>query len=238
MEAGHNNLKKANHTERVRRKATGLSPRNSGIGSQGCQAKIASLELNFARHKKFSQGDVVMLKTLPISQKKHTIRKCFSLSILILTFSMVTFFIVLLGIPDAHAAEITLAWDQNSEPDIAGYRIYYGQESHSYTNVVDVGNYTSCVIADLEDGETYYFVATAYNTDGFESGYSNEISNGEPETPDDGDGGAAGSGSSGGGGSCFIDTAACGFPVAQLKESTRCGLSKIKCILQHIIFHD
>jgi hypothetical protein len=180
-----------------------------------------------------------MLKTLPLSQKKHTIRKCPSLSISVFTLIAVILTIVLFGIPDVHAAEITLAWDQNSEPDIAGYRIYYGQESHSYTNVVDVGNYTSCIIADLEDDKTYYFVATAYNTDGYESGYSNEISNAEPgTTPDDGDGGAAGGGSGGSGGSCFIDTAACGFPVAQLKESTLCGLSKIKRIIQHIVFHD
>jgi hypothetical protein len=177
-----------------------------------------------------------MLKTLPISQKNHTIRKCDSLSILVFTLSAVIFTILLFGIPDVRAAEITLAWDQNSESDIAGYRIYYGQESGIYTNVVDIGNYTSCVIADLEDGETYYFVATAYNTSGYESGYSNEISNAASgTTPDDGDGGAAGSGSGGGGGSCFIDTAAFGFPVAKLKEITRCDLSKIKHIVHRII---
>jgi uncharacterized membrane protein YgcG len=160
--------------------------------------------------------------------------------ILMLTFFLVFFIIPTFSVQNIHAAEITLAWDQNSEPDIAGYKIYYGQESHSYTNTLDVGKHTSCVIADLEDGETYYFAATAYNNDGFESGYSNEISNAEPgTTPDDGDGGAAGGGSSGGGGgSCFIDTAACGFPVAQLAERTLCGLSKIKRIIQNIAFHD
>ncbi|MBT8489688.1 MAG: fibronectin type III domain-containing protein [Deltaproteobacteria bacterium] len=163
--------------------------------------------------------------------------------VLALTFLSVFFIIPAISIQNIHAAEITLAWDQNSEPDIAGYRVYYGQESHSYTNVVDVGNYTSCVIADLEDGGTYFFAATAYNTDGFESGYSNEISNGEPgatpdQAPDDGDGGAAGGGSGGGGSSCFIDTTACGFPVAQLKESTLCGFLNVKRIIQHIIFHN
>jgi hypothetical protein len=180
-----------------------------------------------------------MLKTLPVLQKKHEIRKGPSLSILIFTLIAVILTIVLFGVPDVHAADITLAWDQNSEPDIAGYRVYYGQESRSYTNAVDVGNYTSCVIADLEDGETYYFAATAYNNDGYESGYSNEISNAAPgTTSDSGDGGAAGSDSGGSGGSCFIDTAACGFPVAQLKESTLCIISKIKRIIQHIIFYD
>jgi hypothetical protein len=92
------------------------------------------------------------------------------------TFFFVLFVISTFSVQNIHAAEITLAWDQNSEPDISGYRIYYGQKSRSYTHVVDVGNYTSCVIADLEDGKTYFFAATAYNTDAYESGYSNEVS--------------------------------------------------------------
>ncbi len=26
----------------------------------------------------------------------------------------------------AHGAQVTLAWDANSEPDVAGYNLYYG----------------------------------------------------------------------------------------------------------------
>jgi hypothetical protein len=117
-----------------------------------------------------------MLKTTPRSQKKHKIRKCSFLSILILTLSMVIFTIAVFGIPPVHAAEISLAWDQNSEPDIAGYKIHYGLESGSYTTVTDVGKFTSCSLSDLEEGKTYYFAATAYNEAGYESGYSNEVS--------------------------------------------------------------
>jgi hypothetical protein len=117
-----------------------------------------------------------MLKTTPLSQKKHKIRKCSFLSILILTLSMVIFTIAVFGIPPVHAAEISLAWDQNSEPDIAGYKIHYGLESGSYTTVTDVGKFTSCSLSDLEEGKTYYFAATAYNEAGYESGYSNEVS--------------------------------------------------------------
>ncbi|MBN2517181.1 MAG: hypothetical protein JXC33_14250, partial [Deltaproteobacteria bacterium] len=50
--------------------------------------------------------------------------------VLMLTLLLVFFIIPTFSIQNIHAAEITLAWDQNSEPDIAGYRIYYGQESH------------------------------------------------------------------------------------------------------------
>lgn len=58
--------------------------------------------------------------------------------------------------------------------DLTGYRIYYGTSSGQYSNSVDVGTFTSSVISGLTVGETYYFVVTAYDTAGNESGYSNE----------------------------------------------------------------
>jgi hypothetical protein len=70
---------------------------------------------------------------------------------------------------------ITLEWDASSGPDIAGYKIYYGTSSRNYDTVIDIGNYTSVSIADLEDNETYYFAVTAYNADGDESVYSSEV---------------------------------------------------------------
>jgi hypothetical protein len=74
-----------------------------------------------------------------------------------------------------YSAQITLAWDANSEPDIAGYKIYYGTTSRIYDLSVEVGSYTSVTIADLIEGETYYFAATAYDADGNESDFSNEV---------------------------------------------------------------
>jgi hypothetical protein len=68
-----------------------------------------------------------------------------------------------------------LAWAKNSEPDIAGYKMHYGTTSGSYDYSVDVGNYTSCTISGLQEGETYYFAATAYDTDNFESNLSEEF---------------------------------------------------------------
>jgi hypothetical protein len=72
-------------------------------------------------------------------------------------------------------AEVTLAWDPNSEADLSGYRIHYGTSSGSYTSVRDVGNELTCTVTGLTAGETYYFAATAYNTSGLESDYSNEV---------------------------------------------------------------
>ncbi|MBN1836333.1 MAG: fibronectin type III domain-containing protein [Spirochaetales bacterium] len=71
--------------------------------------------------------------------------------------------------------QATLEWDPNCESDLAGYRLYYGESSGSYTASVDVGNCTSCTLTDLVAGRIYYIAATAYNESGLESGYSNEV---------------------------------------------------------------
>src|SRR2546428_9741483 len=74
------------------------------------------------------------------------------------------------------AAQVTLAWDANTEPDLAGYKLYYGNSSGSYQFSVDVGNVTSYTLSGLLEGQTYYFAATAYNLSLAESGFSNEVS--------------------------------------------------------------
>ena len=89
------------------------------------------------------------------------------------------FFLLLCAffIPAAgHAAEVSLAWDPNLEPDLAGYRVYYGLGSRNYDYVMEVGSSTSCVVTGLEQGRTYYFAATAVNAANVESDFSNEVS--------------------------------------------------------------
>ena len=114
----------------------------------------------------------------------HPMRVCNSLSksgfygirtcniILVLSFILV--FTCFVGV--AYSAQITLAWDGSMEPDLGGYKVYYGTASRDYDYSLNVGNWTSCTIASLQQGETYYFAVTAYNTEGSESGYSNEVS--------------------------------------------------------------
>ena len=81
---------------------------------------------------------------------------------------------VILSFPGSvHAAIVTLAWDGSS--GATGYKIYAGTESNSYSWVLDVGNVTNYTSADLTDGYTYYFAATAYNAS-YESDYSSEVS--------------------------------------------------------------
>lgn len=74
-----------------------------------------------------------------------------------------------------YGAELSLAWDANSEPDLAGYKIYYGIASGDYSHSIDVGNITEYTVVDLDDGGTYYLAATAYDRDGNESDYSEEL---------------------------------------------------------------
>ena len=73
---------------------------------------------------------------------------------------------------------LVLAWDQNPENDLEGYRLYYGASSRNYTNVVNVGNFTTNEVTGLVEGTTYFFAVTAYNTNGLESDFSDEVSYG------------------------------------------------------------
>ena len=76
----------------------------------------------------------------------------------------------------AYSFQLTLAWDPNTDPNIAGYKIYYGTIRSNYTFKVDVGKYESVTISGLEPGKTYYFAVTAYDLSGNESDFSDEIS--------------------------------------------------------------
>src|SRR2546422_7956024 len=79
------------------------------------------------------------------------------------------------------AAQVTLAWDPNTDPDLAGYKLYYGTSSGSYPFSVDVGNVTSYTLSALLEGRIYYFAATDYNLSLAESGFSNEVSKAIPD---------------------------------------------------------
>ena len=71
---------------------------------------------------------------------------------------------------------VTVSWNAQTESDLSGYKIYYGTESGSYDDVLDVGDTTSFPINNLVVGTTYFFVVTAYDFSGNESGFSDEVS--------------------------------------------------------------
>ena len=70
---------------------------------------------------------------------------------------------------------MTASWNANPESDIAGYKLSYGTSSGSYTTTIDVGKVTSTVLT-VADGQKYYFAVRAYNSSGFTSSYSTEVS--------------------------------------------------------------
>lgn len=75
----------------------------------------------------------------------------------------------------AHAAQVTLAWEANTETDLQAYKVYSGTASRTYSCSTNVGRSTTCTIGDLAAGTTYYFSVTALDSAGNESGYSNEV---------------------------------------------------------------
>ena len=74
------------------------------------------------------------------------------------------------------SASVTVSWQENIEPDLAGYKVYYGTESGIYSSIVNVGRVTEYVVDDLSPGCMYYFAVTAYDENGNESGFSEEES--------------------------------------------------------------
>ncbi|MES2216426.1 MAG: fibronectin type III domain-containing protein [Patescibacteria group bacterium] len=73
------------------------------------------------------------------------------------------------------ACSATLEWKATGDSQIAGYRAYQGTSPGSYTKVTDVGMKTSVTLAGLQANKKYYFAATAYNSDGLESNFSEEV---------------------------------------------------------------
>jgi hypothetical protein len=77
-------------------------------------------------------------------------------------------------------ALVNLAWNANTESDLAGYKVHVGTASGVYTLLnLNVGNVTSFTVTGLAPGDVYYFAVTAYDTTGFESLVSNEVSAGK-----------------------------------------------------------
>jgi len=85
------------------------------------------------------------------------------------------------NIPGSTAPGTTaaLAWDAVTDPNLSGYRIYYGTAPGTYLQSVGqgliVGDVTTYTVTGLSSGTRYYFAATAYDTSNSESIFSNEV---------------------------------------------------------------
>lgn len=76
----------------------------------------------------------------------------------------------------ATTPSIDLIWNANPEPELVGYKVYYGTASGVYTQSVDIGNQTTATLTNLSVGVTYFSVVTAYDAERLESPPSVEIS--------------------------------------------------------------
>src|SRR5512134_1614370 len=74
--------------------------------------------------------------------------------------------ILSLTVSNAFASHVSLGWDANAEPNLAGYKMHYGSSSGRYGLTQDVGKATGCTVPDLTPGQKYFFAVTAYNTAG------------------------------------------------------------------------
>ena len=101
----------------------------------------------------------------------------------LITAAWMALFAIMFGLVaalDAHAMDGKFSWLPNQETDLAGYKIHYGSKSRKYDKTVDCGlpktvnGRVHYIVPNIPDGVTYY-AATAYDSKGNESGYSNEI---------------------------------------------------------------
>ena len=129
------------------------------------------------------------------------------------------------------AKNVTLGWDANSEPDVEGYVVYrnVGSPGPPYKYADDLPEdelqnplNPQVTITGLNEHTRYYIAVTAYDTQGNESDYSDQLcieivdsliescgvipSNYDSPGESSGDGGSGG----GGGGGCFISSSAGG----------------------------
>ncbi len=71
---------------------------------------------------------------------------------------------------------IIVTWHPNKEPDLAGYKVYYGRASRYFEYRIDVGMTTEYSMSALPDTGLFYFAVTAYDSTGNESRLSNVVS--------------------------------------------------------------
>jgi hypothetical protein len=63
----------------------------------------------------------------------------------------------------AACESVPLGWDASISTNVSGYALYYGTNSGSHPNRIDMGTNISGLVPGLSEGGTYYFVVTSYS---------------------------------------------------------------------------
>lgn len=79
--------------------------------------------------------------------------------------------------PEGLTISVRIQWNKNSEPDCAGYRIFWGKASGSYENSLDIPGAANLQveIKELAVAQTYFFALKAYDAAGNFSDLSSEV---------------------------------------------------------------
>ena len=70
---------------------------------------------------------------------------------------------------------VDLSWNPSSST-VAGYNLYRGGVSGGPYTKINSSTLASYIDTSVQSGQTYYYVTTAVDSNGVESGYSNEAS--------------------------------------------------------------
>ena len=87
------------------------------------------------------------------------------------------------GVGRTTAGTAVLMWNPSPDPNVVGYKIFYGTARENFTARLVVGNVTRAPITGLTDGTTYYFAAASFDAGGIESALSDEVSFTLPNPP-------------------------------------------------------
>ena len=180
-------LEKGKPSERAGRKATDLSPnsRDKAAGLPGVHSTTSGCDK--PQPFSFKGGAMLTRGILPRP-------RCFkSYSLSLFTFLFTFTFLFILSSSLVFAGEIKLAWDPNTEPNLDGYKIYYGTSARTgadpkncgtcgYSTAVTVGKVTEYTLGNLNTGQKYYVSLTATDTSNRESRFSIEV-NGAAKDP-------------------------------------------------------
>ena len=137
-----------------------------------------------------------------------------------------TLYLIPAMLPAASAATVTLGWSPNDEPDLEGYFVYRNPEEpgppYKYSNELPEDDLDDPLnprlkLTGLMNETKYYVALTAYNNEGIESSFSNEVcievienaiqACSEAVSPSTNTSSSSGGSGGGGGGGCFISTA-------------------------------